>query len=386
MHYSFSTVYTAIISSNVLLILLTLCFCNKKIMINAGYRLLALFISFTLIRFLLPFELPFTKTVCLPEWISSVIMWVRHPLFLMGNYEISIWTFLQIIWLLGFVIKLILYIRTQIKTRYKIFVHSIDVTAKEPYQRILNQICTAKNKKNVFQVWTVSGIQIPLLYGIFRPRVLIPDDLKLSEEDLYYVLAHEVSHHFHHDLISKTLIRFIDMIYWWNPFCRILVRQADIILEMRIDDTITVSDSLTAKNYLGCLIRLKEHATQQYATIPSSTILPLLSPDDDEMVKRFEMLIASFKPKNPFLNLALLVSMLSIYVLSYTFIFEAYYAIPEVEESSMGATDEAFYAILKEDNTYDIYYNGILLENTDSLEYHIGIQVYTEKEYNYETP
>jgi len=96
------------------------------------------------------------------------------------------------------------------------------------------------------------------------------------------------------------------------------------------------------------------------------------------------MLAYSGKRKNHLLNYTLLVIALTINVLSYAFILEAYYTPKEVGESSMNVTEDAFYAISKEDGTYDIYYNGILIENTDSLEYHKGIHIYTEKEFNHE--
>lgn len=384
MQFSFSTLYMAIIASNVLLILLTLCFYNNKILVNAGYRLLALFVSFTLIRFLLPFEFPFAQTIYFPEWLSWAIMWVRHPLFYIAEYEITLWTGLQCIWFAGFMVKLVQYIREQRKSRYEILSRSLDVTDKEPYQRLLTQVCAEKNKKNVFQVWTVSGINAPLLYGIRKPCILLPDTLQVSEEDLYYVFAHEVSHHFHHDMITKVFIRIVDMIYWWNPFCRILVRQTDTILEMRIDNTITLSDTHTITNYLGCLLQLTEQAAED-SIVSDAVTIPLLSATDGEMEQRFEMLVASSEKKKRSLNLALLLFVLCIYVLSYAFILEAYYTPPEIEEATMDVTEDAFYAILKEDNSYDIYYNGIFLENTDTLEYHTGIQVYTEKEYDHET-
>lgn len=380
MQFSFSTLYMAIIASNVLLILLTFCFRSKKIMINAGYKLLSFFLICTMVRFLLPFELPFTRTVSLPEWISSLITWVRHPLFHIGEWKFRLWTLLLFIWFLGFVIKLIKYIRLQAKTKYAILSHSLNATDKEPFKHLIQQICTERNQKNRFQIFTVSGIDTPRLYGIFKPCILIPETLELSEKDWYYVLVHEASHHFHKDLLIKLLIRIVDMIYWWNPFCRILVHQTDTILEMRIDDKITTSDYQTIRDYLRCLIQISEHA-EALLSLPASVTIPFFSPDDDVIEKRFTMLTAPTQRTNHLLNLSLLLIVLSINLLSYTFILEAYYISPTNVENTIEVTDNAFYAILKEDNTYDIYYDGFFLENTDTLEYYIGIQVYTEKEY-----
>ncbi len=384
MQFTFSTVYTAIIASNLLIILLTLCIRNTKIMVNTGYKLLSVFAILTLIRFVLPFELPFTQTIIMPEWLSFVISKVRHPFYYVGEYELSIWTVLLIIWFIGFLVKLIKYIRLETKTRYYILSHMWDVTSKERYQSILSKICTDAGKKNSFVIVEVAGLNTPLLYGIFKPHILLPKDYQIPEKDLYYVLAHEASHHFHHDLVTKMMMQFIDMIYWWNPFCRTLVKQTTTILEMRIDDVITLADQYDIRDYLYCLVELTEHVAKD-CPISNAVTMPLLTRSeketDGDMSMRFEMLAAHAHKKNHVQNVALLLSVILIYLSSYAFIWEACYAAPENIENTFTSESPAFYAILREDNTYDIYYNGNLMENTDSIEYHIGIQIYTEKEF-----
>lgn len=394
MNFSFSSVYMAVISSNLLLIILTLCFLNKKIMVNAGYKLLALFIAFTLIRFLLPFEFSFTYTLNLPEWISAIIVAIRHPWFYIGTYGVSPWTVLQAIWLSGFAIKLVRYIITQRKARYYILSHMWDVTKNERYQSILSEICREKGKPNHFTIVEVEGIQSPLLYGIRQPHILLPKDYELSDADLYYVFAHEAAHHFHHDLLAKTVIHFIDMIYWWNPFCRILVKQTDGILEMRIDDIVTVSKDRTVNNYIACLLNLADY-NPKACPLSLDVCMPLwvidkpkgyYTKDESIITRRFDMLQKSGEKKNHVLNLVLLLSVLSIYLVSHAFIWEAFYTPPEVEENTLAPSDDSVYAIEREDNTYDIYINGKYMETVDSLEYYPGIKVYTEKEYLNEKP
>ncbi len=386
MEYSFSTVYMAIIASNILLILLTCFFRNKNIMINAGYRLLAIFIVLTIIRFLLPFEMPFAKRILFPEWISAYITPIRHIWFTIGSIDVTIWLFLQIIWAIGFVVKLVPYIRLQLQSRYYILSHMWDVSHKEPYQSLLDTICAEHKRKNTFCVAEVTGLKIPVLYGIIKPYILLPKEQNLTEEELYYILAHEASHHFHHDLITKFLVRLIDMIYWWNPFCRVLTKQTDMILEMRIDDVITDSEKHSIQDYLRCLIQLKESITESNP-VSDAVSMPLFSSyadDSEDLVKRFEMLVSSNQKKKHSLNIAFLILVLSLYLSSYTFILEAFYATPENIEDTFTPTEAGFYAIQKEDNTYDIYYDNLFIENTDSLEYYEGIQIYTEKEIYHE--
>jgi len=262
-----------------------------------------------------------------------------------------------------------------------------DVSQKEPYQSLLDEICSKHKKKNKFRVAEVAGLKIPVLYSVVKPYILLPKEQNISEKELYYILAHEASHHFHHDLITKFLVRFIDMAYWWNPFCRILTKQTDMILEMRIDNVITDSEEHNIQHYLRCLIQLKENLTETNP-ISDAVSMPLFnftkSDDDDDLVKRFEMLVSSNQKKKHTLNIAFLALVLCLYLFSYSFIFEAFYATPNTIEDTFAPDEAAFYAIQKEDNTYDIYYGPNFIENTDSLDHHGEIQIYTEKEIYHE--
>ncbi len=383
-NYSFSTVYTAVITSNLLLILITLFFYNRKIMINAGYKLLALFIALTALRFVLPLELPFTKTILLEEYeaLSQAISYVRHPLFQVSDYEISPWTFIQAIWLIGFIILLVRYIREHLKARYFVLANSLDVTDTEPYQSLLERICKERGKRNCFRILSVTGIQTPMLYGVLCPCILIPENQKFSDEDLYYSIAHEASHHFHGDLLIKKIVKFIAMVYWWNPFCYILVRKMDTILEMRVDDVITASGKETIVSYLHSLLEIGERSADAAEQALTKTVtMSLLSKEDDELTKRYFMMTSSDQKKKLGLNVILGVLVIGLFVGSYLVIFEAHYATDEVEAESDEPTTANSYIILKDDGTYDVYFNGFFIENTDSLEFYPSdIPIYTEKE------
>lgn len=384
LQYSFSTVYMAVITSNLLLILITLLFRNTRIMINAGYKLLALFITLTVLRFLLPIELPFTRSVFLTdhESVSQVLSFVRHPFFQISRYEISVWSLLQAAWVIGFLYNLIRYIREHLKARYFVLANSLDATGREPYHSLLEEICRERRKRNRFHVLTVTGISRPMLYGVFSPRILIPESMELTQDELYYSLVHEASHHFHHDLLIKLIIKLIAMVYWWNPACYILIRRVDTILEMRVDDTITASGSDTVISYLRSLFGIGEHAAElETGTLPRSVTLALLRERDNELTQRYLMLTSTGQKKKQALNAVLFALIVSIYGASHLFIFEASYVQPKVMAETIEQSASNSYAVLKGNGTYDVYYCNYFIENTDSLKfYSTDIPVYTEKE------
>lgn len=77
-HFSFSSVLMTFLVSNLLLVVISLLFRNENILAKLGFRLTAIFCIITLIRLLLPLELPFTKTVILPKALSEVLFAIRH--------------------------------------------------------------------------------------------------------------------------------------------------------------------------------------------------------------------------------------------------------------------------------------------------------------------
>lgn len=75
------------------------------------------------------------------------------------------------------------------------------------------------------------------------------------------------------------------------------------------------------------------------------------------------------------INMIVLAITMALYLFSYLFIFEARYIVPE--DNIFNATDPSIYAIITENDTYEIYYGGVLLEAADTLEnYHKDTPIY----------
>lgn len=348
-----------------------------------GYKLLALFIGFCFLRFLLPFEFPFATNVLLPKWLSHIIQWICHPFWIIAGYEISVWAILQGIWIIGILAKMIYYIYKYVESRYKIIANSLDVTSSERYQAVLEQICKERGKRNNFRILETTGIISPMITGVIKPWIMLPDHIQFTDKELYYVFLHETTHHFHHDLFIKHCVSLITFIYWWNPLCYILMKKTNNILEMHVDDKVTSSDPQTICAYLHCLYGLMEKAVS--VPMPNPLFAGSIGIDMALMKRRFAILTEAKQKKNIFLNVAVFLLVLGLFVWSYLYIYEGYYIPAEIEENYDVTTKENSYAILKENSTYDVYYKDIFLENAESLElYSTDIPIYTEKEFTNE--
>lgn len=372
-HYSFSTVMMAVITSNLIIVLIALCFRHKKLLLSMGYKLLIVFLLLTLVRFMFPLELKLTTTVLLPKFLSFIITHFLHPLAYLYGIEISMWTIFECIWLAGIIYKLYRHIREYTSAERFLRRSSVNITEQEPYAAALTEACG--KRKNSFRILKVPDLPMPCLYGIRHPRILLPMAGELTDTDLYYTLRHEVSHHYHHDLVTKQIINFLSIVYWWNPACLILKNQVNLLLEMRVDDALVKGDRETALAYLQTLINIAESSVD-HSTLPAGLVVSLTCKDADFLSRRFEMICYRKYYASPPIAVALFALIFAMYLGSYLFTLESYYYIDDGVEKTFSNTDSSMYAIPKEDGTYDIFYGNLLIENTDSLEYYPDIIVY----------
>ena len=379
-----STVTIAVVTTNLFLIILTLFLVNEELMVQAGYKLLALFAVFTALRLVLPIELPFTKTVRLPIFFSYVMALLEHHILSVNGYPISLWNIFKWIWFAGAMLGLAKYAVSYFKSYRHIVLCVKDLTHTEPYSIITNNICGEIHRFNLFRVIEMPGIDSPMLFGAFLPKILIPNDYDMPDESMYYILKHEITHHFNHDLLLKHAIKFITIAYWWNPFSILLNYYTDVILEMRIDSNITSSDSLRTAKYMKCLIDASAQAAEK--TSPQNQItMGFLPIGRKDLHRRFYMLRNNQTKRDLSLNLFLFLAVLSIYLLSYMFIWEGYLLpsndfplFPVESDNLLTPTSDSVFFIQNDDGTYDLYLDNICIETTDSLEYYLDdIPVYT---------
>jgi len=388
-YFNLSTVYMAILTCNLLIAAIAVMIRREKIMINVGYKLITVFLFLTALRFLLPIEVSYATTIPLPQGISAVIIQVFHPLFSIGDYEIWPLHFLLLIWLAGILVQSIRYYLTNRRILAFIFTQGKNVTQESPYAELLTGIGASTYHK--FQIYELSPICTPILYGFRKPYILIPADYihenglvqQNGIRELSYILKHEVMHYEHHDLLIKFGVRLLSILYWWNPFCHLLNEQMDLVLEMRIDDSVTSLNDRELSEYLHTLLHLAEYQNT-ILDHPMGNTISFARVRSSILTKRFQMLLHRRQKKNRGLNLLLILLVGAIYLCSYLFIFEAYYT--QIEESGevYHSTDSNSFLIDNGDGTYDSYFNNIRIEVVDSLEHFSkDIPIYTREEFEH---
>ncbi len=374
MDYSFSTIFTAIIASNIFIILITLCFGYKRVRLSLGFRLLAIFLVLTFLRSLLPGELPFTKTLYLPEAVSKYLYYFQKPFVKYGFFKLSPWILMQLAWFIGSLACLNKHLRRR-RTLYSVLaMQGHEVTNREPYFSLVEELC--RRRKNRFRAYTMPNLEIPFIFGITRPRIVLPESLALEGDDLRYILSHEMQHFFQGDLIIKELVCCFRIIYWWNPFGKRLQAQLSSVLEMRVDHALIKKHPEIEIPYLHTLIQLADSAVAK----KNETLLPdnaLYATDRklEALWQRFEMVEHRRNKKDKLLGFALLILSIVLFIGSYAVVPEASYSREVANEEALHPVVDGFYLAPQDDGTYHFYYNGIFMEVIKNLDYYTDIPI-----------
>ncbi len=118
------------------------------------------------------------------------------------------------------------------------------------YWRIHRKIREAVRMRD--NVWMCDKIATPFILGVFRPQIYLPSNVK--ENDVPYILAHEMAHIKRHDHWWKPLGFALLTIHWFNPMiwiayillCRDIELACDekVIKEMGIEIKKSYSEAL----------------------------------------------------------------------------------------------------------------------------------------------
>ena len=132
-------------------------------------------------------------------------------------------TVLGIVWFIGSVIRAFIYMKKMHQ------MHKMLQKGRKCQPEIIKkkqQICCELGQKNNIDIVKHKEIKIPMAYGIFHRRIVLPE-IEYSEEEIDIILHHELIHHKHHDLLWKAIFMMVHITYWFHPGMKDLIRQLD---------------------------------------------------------------------------------------------------------------------------------------------------------------
>lgn len=153
-----------------------------------------------------------------------------------NNYYKSLISMLPIIWVVG-ALGLLIFIIFQSIVFY-LRINREKVTGDRTIIDSLDECKENLGIKRTIPVAITNQIKTPCLFGILKPKILIPENLlyELSKENLKYILLHELSHYKRKDILVNWVAVCLQVMHWFNPIVWYSFRKMREDCELACDD------------------------------------------------------------------------------------------------------------------------------------------------------
>lgn len=138
-------------------------------------------------------------------------------------------------------------------------------------QKLLRELSDELKLPKVIPLIEYTKADSPMVTGFLQPVLVLPAE-SYSDEELYFILKHELVHYMHHDVYWKLLFVLANAVHWFNPAVWIMHREAVVDMELSCDErVVSGADRKSKKAYTETLYAtLHRKCTQRY---PLSTQL-----------------------------------------------------------------------------------------------------------------
>ncbi|NCA67887.1 MAG: M56 family metallopeptidase [Clostridia bacterium] len=123
---------------------------------------------------------------------------------------------------------------------------TIVLTGTLLYIFTMTEIKNARHLRD--NIYVSDRVTSPALYGIFKPRIIIPEYLKNA--DLTYIILHENAHARRKDNFFRCVALFTCTLHWYNPLVWLLLKKYLSDIELACDESVIAkADKNTRKEY-----------------------------------------------------------------------------------------------------------------------------------------
>ena len=325
-------------------------------------RYICVLLTAIIVRILLPVEFGFTITLFSRHLLTGLRDFMFSGLRLGGCY-LSVGQILLAMWIAGAVCSIFIRIRE--------YVHSIHIIEKCPgyfkhdVATIIRRINSECGKEGKFCVLLVPGIQSPSIFGLVKPKILMPGG-DYTEEEIYYILKHEMLHYYQHDMLVKILCEVFCAVYWWNPAVFVLKKLVARVVEIRVDCLLTAGFSEEEKiRYLQCIVKSMRSGMQER----TSLMITFAAQRGEAMMQRFGCIWENHWAEKGRKGLFIAVSSCLLFMASMLFVVEPWYEV-DIPGTFEYPDSETSY-LLEQDGYYEVYvedeFVGKVLEIAEPL-------------------
>ena len=364
------SVFMAILWSSVV-ILIQYAFVKKRYFVKIfGISSVLMICIFAVVRMLVPVEFPFTKEIVNTRlWNGLYTYLCRENIHMFGG----IYTRADVLLFIWVTVAAALSVSFAVKYRKSVSeISNLETVYNEQAERILREVIEAAGRPVRVKIITSPSIKVPLGMGIFNKVILIPNQ-KYSDDEMFSILLHEVTHFINKDIPLKVLIQFFCCFFWWNPLVYLLRKELEQVLEIKCDLSVVEDMGKAEKiKYLSTILRvIKEqgNSVNPY-NFESASIAGCNS--GAKLVERFKIVSDGKNGGDKLKKAAWHVLFICIILASYSFVIQPEYETPEEE-------------IITDEDTFEITAENTYLIKQNNGKYLMAISGYGEEEISKET-
>lgn len=176
------------------------------------------------------------------------------------------------IWITGCLITCAYYFTVYLITCKKMTAQSTEYIKPE-IQKIYMKAADELNIKNLPEIRIMADTDSsPFTMGLLKNRIFLPDKDYL-EQDLYYIIRHELIHYRNKDLWFKVLLLLGNAIHWFNPIVWIMRRLAEQDIELVCDsEVLEFASPEERKEYGEVILSYVQTGTRKYPMLSTGYI------------------------------------------------------------------------------------------------------------------
>ncbi len=175
-----------------------------------------------------------------------------------------------------------------------------NTTATTEENAILAELC---GNRRVPLLYRNPLASTPMLIGLFRPTIILPDR-EYTNEQLHAVLLHELTHLRRKDVLVKWLSVLVAAIHWFNPIVWLVRREIDRACELSCDEAVIRNLDTDGKQNYG--------ETLLYVAADAKTLHAVLSTTMCEEKKALKERLGAIMKSKKHTRLAIIVSVVLI--------------------------------------------------------------------------
>jgi beta-lactamase regulating signal transducer with metallopeptidase domain len=207
------------------------------------------------------------------------------------------------LWLLGIIVALTVNLTGY--ARFSKYLKRANKPATDEENRILASLLNGRNNvrlvRNRFST-------TPMLIGILRPYIIIPD-INFNEKQLKNILLHEIAHLKHFDIGVKWLTMIAASIHWFNPLVYFIKKEINHACELACDEAV-IKDLNPTEKQAYCDTLISAVSENKY---PMGILQATMSEEKETLKERLVAIMKYNKKSKPIIlmSIVLLIAVIS---------------------------------------------------------------------------